>query len=80
MKVVRKLKKLVENSGKFRGTGLKNHSRYSIMSTRFRGVELKKGFLNFACRELNRGHCDGGCRVVRRLGLLVIKIGIGSRG
>ena len=60
--------------GEFRGTGFKNYSRYTIRSTRFGGVELKKGFPDFACRELNRGHCEGGCGVERRLGLLVIKI------
>ena len=41
---------------------------------------MKKDFSDFACRELNRGHCDGGCGVERSLEILVIKIGIGSRG
>ena len=79
-KIVGKLEKLVEDRGEFRGTGFKNYTRYTIRSTRFGGVELKKGFPDFACRELNRGHCEGGCGVERRLGLLVIKIGIGSKG
>ena len=56
------------------------YSRYTIRCTRFGGVELKKGLLNFACSELNKGHCDGRYRVERRLGILVIKIGIGSTG
>ena len=46
-----------------------NYSTYTIRSTRFEGVELKKGFVNIVCRELTRGHCDGGCGVERRLGL-----------
>ena len=79
-KIVGKLKKLVEDRGEFRGTGSWNYSRYTIRSTRFGGVELKKGFPDFVCRELNRGHCEGECGVERRLGLLVIKIGIGSKG
>ena len=70
-KIVGKLEKLIEDRGEFRGTGFKNYSRYTIRSTRFGGVELKKGFPDFACR---------GCGVERRLGLLVIKIGIGSKG
>ena len=79
-KIVGKLEKLVEDRGEFRGTGCQNYSRNTIRSTRFGGVKLKKGFPDFACRELNRGHCEGGCGVERRLGLLVIKIGIGSKG
>ena len=67
-KFVGKVKKLVENRSEVRGTGLKNYSRYNIRSTRFGGVELKKGFPNFTCRVLDRGHCDGGCEVERRLG------------
>ena len=75
------LKKLVENKGEFRRTELKNYSRYTIRPARFENVEVKKGFLNFACRELDRGHFDGGgFRVEGRLGLLVIKIGMGSKG
>ena len=50
------------------------------MSTRFGGVELKKEFPDFTCRELNRGHCDSGCGVERSFEILVIKIGIGSKG
>ena len=68
--IVGKFEKLVENRGELRGTGLWNYSRYTIRSTRFGSVELKKGFPSFACRELNRGHSDGGCRVERRLGTL----------
>ena len=79
-KIVGKLEKLVENRGEFRGTGLQNYSRYAIRSTRFGGVELKKGFPDFASRELNRGYCDGGCGVERKLEVMVIKIGIGSNG
>ena len=79
-KIVGKLEKLFEDRGKFRGTGFQNYSRYTTRSTRFGSVELKKGFPDFVCRECNRGHCDGGCGVERRLGLLVIKTGIGSRG
>jgi len=51
-----------------------------IRSTRLGGVELKKGFPDFSCRDLNRGHCNGGCGVERRLDMLVIKIGIESKG
>ena len=69
-KIVGKLKKLVEDRGESRGTGLENYSRYTIKSTRFGGVELKKGFPNVVCRELNRGHSQG-CRV--RSVLLVCK-------
>ena len=72
-KIVGKLKKCVEDRGEFRSIGLKNYSRYTIRSARFGGVDLEKGFPDFACRELNRGHCEGGCGVERRLGLLVIK-------
>ena len=79
-KIVGKLDKLVENRGKFRGTGLWNYSRYTIKSTRFGGVELKKDFPDFACRELTRRHCDGGCGVERSFEILVIKIGIASKG
>ena len=49
------------------------------MPIRFGGIELKKDFPDFACRELNREHCDGGCGVERRLEVMVIKIGIGSK-
>ena len=52
-KIVGKLEKLVEDRDEFRGTGFKNYSRYTIRSTRFGGVELKKGFPDFACRELS---------------------------
>ena len=72
--IVGKLEMLVENRGEFRGTGLENDSRYTIRSIRFGGVELKKDFLDFACSELNRGHCDRGCGVERSLEILVIKI------
>ena len=51
-----------------------------MRSTRFGVVELKKEFPDFICRELSRGHCDGGCGVERSLEILVIKIGIGSIG
>jgi len=73
-KIVGKLEKLVENRGKFRSTGLLNYRRYTIRSTRFGGVELKKDVLDFVCRELYRGHCDGGCGIERSLEILVIKI------
>ena len=66
--------KLVENRGELRVTGLENYSRYTIRSTRFGGVELKKGFPVFTCRELTRRHCDGGCGLGRRLEVLVIRI------
>ena len=79
-KIVGKLEKFVQDRGEFGGTGFQNYSRYTIRSTRFGGVELKKDFPDFACREFNRGHYEGGCRVERRFGLLVIKIGIGSKG
>jgi len=51
-KIVGKLEKLVENRGKFSGTGLYNYSRYTIRYTRFGGVKLKKDFPDFACRNL----------------------------
>ena len=73
--MVGKLKKLVEDRGKFRGTELKKFSRYAIRPAIFGGVELKKGFPNFASTELDRKHYDCGCREERRLGLLVITIG-----
>ena len=73
-KIVGKLEKLDKNRGEFKGTGLANYSRYTIRSTRFGGVQLRKGFLKIASRELNRRDSDGGCRGERRLGLLVIKI------
>ena len=60
--------------------GMENYSRYTIRSTTFGGVELKKDFPDFVCRELNRGHCNDGCGVERSLEILVIKIGIGSKG
>ena len=41
---------------------------------------MKKDFLDFACRELNRGHYDGGCGIERKVEILVIEIGIGSKG
>jgi len=75
-KIVGKFEKLFENRGEFRGTGRYNYSRYTIRSTRFEDVELKKDFPDFACRELNRGHCDGGCGVERGLEILIITIGI----
>ena len=71
---------LVENMGELNGTDLQNNSRNTVWSFRFGGVELKKDLPNFACRECNRRHCDGGCGVERRLEILVIKIGIGSKG
>ena len=79
-KIVGKLERFVQDRGEFGGTEFQNYSRYTIRSTRFGGVELKKGFPDFACREFNRGHCEGGCAVERKLGLLVIKIGLGSKG
>ena len=54
-------------------------SRYTFGSARFGAVELEKGFPNFACRELNRGRRDGECCKEERLGLLVVKVGIGSK-
>ena len=76
---VGKLKEFVENRGEFRCTGFKNYSWDTIRPFGFRGVELEKGFSNLACRELNRWHCDGGCRIERRLGFFIIQIGIGSK-
>ena len=35
---------------------------------------MRKGFPDFACRELNSAQFEGGCGVERRLGLLVIKV------
>ena len=58
---VGKLKEFVENRGEFRGIDFKNYSWNTIRAFGFRGVELEKGFSNFACRELNWWHCDGGC-------------------
>jgi len=74
------LEKLGEKKGKFRGIGVENNSRYTIKSTRLGGVELKKDFQDVACKELNSGHCDSGCAIGRCLEVLVIKIGIGSKG
>ena len=79
-KIIEELKKLVENIGEFRGTGLKNYRRYTIRSTRFGGVELKKGFPNLVYRKFDRGHSSGGCRVERKLVPLVINIRIGNKG
>ena len=76
--IVGKLKEFVENRCEFRGTGFKYYSWDTIRAFGFRGVELEKGFSNLACGELNRWHCDGGCRVERRLGFFIIQIGNGS--
>ena len=73
------LKEFVESRGEFRGTGLKHYCWDTIRACGLRDVELEKGFSNLACKELNRWHCDGGCRVERRLGFFIIQIGIGSK-
>ena len=59
-KIVGKWENFIENRGKFRGTGLQNYSWYTIWSFQFGSVELKKGCLNFARREVNREHCNVG--------------------
>jgi len=41
------LEKLVEKRGEFRSTGLWNYSRYTIRTTGFGGVELKKDLPDF---------------------------------
>ena len=63
----------------FRGTGFKYYSWDTIRAFGFRGVELEKCFSNHAHEELNRWHCEGGCRVERRLGFFIIQIGSGSK-
>jgi len=45
----------------------------------FGGAELKKDFPNFACREFDRGHCVGECRIERTKRPWVIQVGIGSK-
>ena len=74
---VGELKEFVENRDEFRGTGFKNYSWYTIMALGFIGVELEKGFSHLACRAFTTWHCDGGCRVEKRLGFF-IQTGIGS--
>ena len=53
-KSVGKLKALVENRGKFRGTGFKNYSWHTIRAFGFRVVEVENGFTSLACRKFDR--------------------------
>ena len=74
-----KLKEFVESRSEFGGTGFKYYSWDIIRAFGFRGVELEKGFSKLASGELNRWHCECGCRVERRLEFFIIQIGIGSK-
>ena len=77
---VGKLKEFDENRCEFGGTGFKYHSWDTIRAFGFRDVELEKSFSNLACGELKRWHCEGGCRIERRLGFFIIQIGSKDRG